>query len=206
LKKADASQRANRLDLANWLVSPEHPLTSRVAVNRFWQQVFGVGIVPSSGDFGTQGELPSNPELLDWLSSHFIQDGWNVKKLMKLMLMTEAFAQSSKVTPDLVRLDPENKLLARGPRTRLDAEQIRDNALFTSGLISLPTFGNQLGLPVPIPAFTSRIPEQTFTAVVCMCLSSARPRRLSWPILIHPIVRPSALNGKEAIHPCRRFS
>jgi len=136
LKKADASQRANRLDLANWLVSPEHPLTSRVAVNRFWQQVFGVGIVPSSGDFGTQGELPSNPELLDWLSSHFIQDGWNVKKLMKLMLMTEAFAQSSKVTPDLVRLDPENKLLARGPRTRLDAEQIRDNALFTSGLMN----------------------------------------------------------------------
>lgn len=141
LKKADPAQRANRLDLANWLVSPDHPLTSRVAVNRLWQQVFGVGIVPSSGDFGTQGDLPTNPELLDFIASDFQKNGWNVKNLMKQMLLSQAFQQSSKVTPELIRLDPNNKLLARGPRSRLDAEQIRDNALFTSGLIDLKMGG-----------------------------------------------------------------
>jgi Protein of unknown function (DUF1553)/Protein of unknown function (DUF1549)/Planctomycete cytochrome C len=136
LTKSQADARATRLDLAKWLVSNENPLTSRVAVNRFWQQFFGVGLVKTSYDFGTQGDVPSHPELLDWLSSHFQQKGWNVKELVKLMVCSQTFKQESRVTPELYRLDPENRLYARAPRFRLDAEQIRDNALFVSGLLN----------------------------------------------------------------------
>ncbi len=132
----------NRLDLANWLVSREHPLTSRVAVNRIWQQFFGVGLVRSSADFGSQGELPSHPELLDWLAVQFIEDGWDVQRLVKRILSSDAYRQSSVVTPELLAKDPENRLLARGPRFRLDAEVLRDQALFVSGLL-VPTIGGK---------------------------------------------------------------
>lgn len=140
--------RATRLDLANWLVAPEHPMTARVAVNRFWQQFFGTGLVKSSGDFGAQGDLPSHPELLDWLALEFSSpppsapsQAWNVKSLVRLMLTSQAFRQTAKVTPDLYKRDSENRLYARGPRFRLDAEQIRDNALAVSGLIVLDLGG-----------------------------------------------------------------
>lgn len=141
LKKAAPDARANRLDLAKWLVAKENPLTSRVTVNRFWQQFFGVGLVKSSHDFGTQGDLPSHPELLDWLSIWFQDNQWDVKKLTRLMLTSQAFKRSS-AAPEAQWLgDPENRFLARGPRFRLEAEQLRDQALYAGGLLSLEVGG-----------------------------------------------------------------
>jgi hypothetical protein len=125
----------DRLGFARWLVDPGHPLTARVAVNRAWQQLFGTGIVKTSEDFGSQGQWPTHPELLDWLAVEFQQSGWNVKNLIRLMVLSNTYRQSSRVTPPLAQRDPDNLLLARGPRFRLDAEAIRDSALYTSGLL-----------------------------------------------------------------------
>lgn len=130
-----AGAPANRLGLAEWLVSPRQPLTSRVVVNRYWQLYFGTGIVKTVEDFGSQGEWPSHPELLDWLATEFIHSGWDVRKLQKLIVMSATYRQSSYVSPELAVRDPENRLLARGPRFRLPAEFIRDQALAVSGLL-----------------------------------------------------------------------
>lgn len=126
----------NRYGLALWLTDQENPLTARVAVNRFWQNFFGTGIVKTTEDFGNQGELPSHPELLDWLAINFQESGWDVKKLNKMIVMSATYRQNSKTTRENREKDPENRLLARGPSNRMTAEMIRDNALMASGLIN----------------------------------------------------------------------
>ena len=125
----------NRLDFANWLIDPRNPLTARVAVNRIWQQLFGTGLVKTTEDFGSQGELPSHPLLLDWLATEFIRLDWDVKQLQKLIVMSAVYQQTSFISPEFMQADPENRLLARAPRLRLSARMLRDQALFVSGLL-----------------------------------------------------------------------
>ena len=136
----------NRLTLAKWLVDPGHPLTSRVAVNRFWQMYFGVGIVKTQEDFGVQGEPPVHPELLDWLATEFVRTGWDVRAMQRLIVTSATYRQASAVTSALLEKDPENRLLARGPRLRLPAEMIRDTALAASGLLN-----GEIGGPSVLP-------------------------------------------------------
>ena len=131
----------NRLGLAQWIVDPANPLTARVTVNRFWQEVFGQGIVTTPEDFGVMGSLPSHPELLDWLAVEFLETGWDVKHLFKLMLMSATYRQAAVLTSEKLQKDRDNALLSRGPRFRMDAEMVRDNALAVSGLLSSKMYG-----------------------------------------------------------------
>ena len=138
-----------RMDLAEWFVDPKHPLTARVAVNRIWQQFFGVGLVKTSEDFGNQGDVPSHPELLEHLAVSFIESDWNIKALVKQIVMSKTYRQSSIATPEEYNADAENRLLARGSRYRLDAEMIRDQILATSGLLSDKMYGPSVKPPQP---------------------------------------------------------
>ncbi|MCE9545104.1 MAG: DUF1553 domain-containing protein, partial [Planctomycetia bacterium] len=131
----------NRLTLARWLIDPTNPLVARVEVNRLWQRFFGIGLVRTPDNFGMQGDPPSHPELLDWLATELVRTGWDVKAMQKLMVMSAAYRQSSATSAELEAKDPENRLLARGPRHRLSAESIRDNALAAGGLLSLKIGG-----------------------------------------------------------------
>jgi hypothetical protein len=138
-------QPYNRLGFSGWLLSKENPLTSRAMVNRFWEQIFGYGIVETLEDFGTQGALPSHPELLDWLALRFMnENGWSMKKLVKDLVMSATYRQDSRLTKPLFEKDPNNRLLARGPRVRLSAEQVRDQALAVSGLLSKKMYGKSV--------------------------------------------------------------
>ena len=139
----------DRLAMAKWLVHENNPLTARVVVNRFWENLFGVGIVLTSEEFGSQGERPSHPELLDWLALEFMKEGWDVKKLLKLLVTSSAYRQNSHVTDEMAARDPDNRLIARGPRVRLSAEMIRDQALAVSGLLSSKMYGQPVRPPQP---------------------------------------------------------
>ena len=136
LGQFDAELPKNRWGLAQWLFNPDHPLTARVTVNRYWQLIFGRGIVETTHDFGSQGALPSHPELLDWLAVSFIESGWNLRALLKMMLMSATYRQSSSASKEEIAADPDNIWLGRGPNYRWPAEMIRDNALAASGLLN----------------------------------------------------------------------
>jgi hypothetical protein len=140
---------ADRLAMARWIVSPENPLTSRVIANRFWESIFGVGIVRTSEEFGAQGEMPVNAELLDWLAFELVRSGWDVKGFLRTLVNSAAYRQSSAVTPNRQDKDPENRFLSRGPRFRMSAEILRDQALFVSGLLSPKMFGKPVRPPKP---------------------------------------------------------
>lgn len=142
--------RPNRLTLAKWLLDPAHPLTARVAVNRYWQMYFGTGLVKTSENFGLQGESPSHPDLLDWLATEFIRSGWDIKGMQRLIVTSAAYRRSSQAPAAMFQKDPENRLLARGPRHRLPAEMIRDNALAVSGLLK-PVIGGPSVFPYQTP-------------------------------------------------------
>ncbi|MFP6874885.1 MAG: PSD1 and planctomycete cytochrome C domain-containing protein [Verrucomicrobiales bacterium] len=142
-------ERASRLDLAEWFVDRDNPLTARVAVNRFWQQFFGTGLVKTSENLGTQGEIPSHPDLLDLLTVSFIESGWDIKALIRQIVMSRTYRQSSVSMPEQFKKDPENRLLARGSRFRMDAEMIRDQILATSGLLVNTMYGRSVKPPQP---------------------------------------------------------
>jgi Protein of unknown function (DUF1553)/Protein of unknown function (DUF1549)/Planctomycete cytochrome C/NedA-like, galactose-binding domain len=143
------AQVVNRMDLAKWLVAPENPLTARVIANRYWEQLFGVGLVRTSEEFGIQGELPSHPELLDRLATELVRLKWDPKAFVKLLVTSAAYQQTTKVSKELAERDPDNRLLARGPRLRLTAEMVRDQALFASGLLSPKMYGPSVKPPQP---------------------------------------------------------
>ena len=139
----------NRLDLARWIVDPKHPLTARVAVNRIWQAYFGRGLVETENDFGTQGTPPTHPELLDWLASEFVEGGWSVKAIHRLIATSSTYRQASRIRPELAQVDPENRRLARQSRLRLEAELIRDSSLSASGLLAPAIGGPSVFPPQP---------------------------------------------------------
>jgi hypothetical protein len=146
LPRLPADVSRNRLGLARWLTSPDNPLTARVIVNRLWQRFFGLGLVKSSDNFGIQSEPPSHPELLDWLATELVQSGWDLQHIQRLIASSYVYQQESEASPELFKRDPDNRLLARGPRQRLPAEQIRDNALAVSGLL-VPKVGGPSVMP-----------------------------------------------------------
>ena len=151
----------NRLTLAKWLIDPNNPLTARVIANRFWEQIFGIGIVSTSEDFGAQGDQPFHPELLDWLATELVDRQWDMKSFVKLLVMSAAYRQSSKVTPEMYERDSDNRLLARGPRFRLSAEMIRDQALAISGLLSPKMYGPSAKPPQPTGGLSAAFGSST---------------------------------------------
>ncbi len=158
-----AAAPRDRLELARWLVDRSNPLTARVTVNRFWQMLFGVGLVKTVDDFGSQGEAPVNRELLDWLAVDFMESGWDIKRLFQTMAMSSAYRQSSRVTPELLERDPQNRLLARGPRLRLAAGAIRDQALAISGLL-VEKLGGPSVKPYQPPGLWSEVSASKYSA------------------------------------------
>src|SRR5262249_43951859 len=160
---ADANAPGNRLTLAKWLVDRRSPTTARVFVNRIWQAYFGIGLVATPEDFGLQTDKPSHPELLDWLAVEFMDSGWDIKHLHRLIVESATYRQTSRVTPNLLERDPQNRLLARGPRLRVEGEVVRDIALSASGLLN-PRIGGPSVFSAA-PAFLL-VPPASFGAFV----------------------------------------
>jgi hypothetical protein len=159
----ESDRRLNRLDLAQWLCDPENPLTARTIVNRLWMLMFGEGICPSVDDLGSQGQWPTHPELLEWLTVEFTESGWDVKHLVKLLVMSNTYRQSSQPRPDLQQRDPYNQLYARQSRWRLEAEMVRDNALAASGLL-VTTIGGRSTRPYQPAGYWAQLnfPKRTY--------------------------------------------
>jgi hypothetical protein len=158
-----ADREVNRLDLANWLMSPGNSLTSRVWANRIWARIFGIGIVETEEDFGSLGALPSNSDLLDWLACEYRDHGWSLKKFLKIILMSDAYRQTSELTPDLLDADVRNRLISRGARYRLSGETIRDQMLSVAGLLSSKMAGPSVMPPQPEGLWRSTYNGQKWT-------------------------------------------
>jgi mono/diheme cytochrome c family protein len=152
----DALQRADRLDLARWLVRPDNPLVARVTVNRWWAELFGQGLVPTPEDFGVRGEPPSHPELLDWLAVELVENGWSMKRLLSTIVLSATYRQSARIPAELLARDPANRLLARAPRFRMEAERVHDNALAIAGLLDLKQGGPPI-YPPQVPGLWAKI-------------------------------------------------
>lgn len=157
LPKLDTNTKVDRLALARWLVSPQHPLTARVVINRLWQELFGRGIVATSDNFGVRGDRPSHPELLDWLALDFQRQQWSVKEILRVIVSSQTYQQSSRARPELATVDPDNRLLARQVRLRLSAEAVRDSALAVSGLLA-----RTVGGPSVKPQQPASVSQQGF--------------------------------------------
>ncbi len=187
-----------RLDLARWLVAPNHPLTARVFVNRVWEHYFGEGLVPTEDNFGLSGEPPSQPELLDWLAAEFIASGWSMKALHRLIVGSATYRQSSHIRPELAGIDPSNRLLARQTRLRLEAEAIRDCALAVSGLLSRKIGGPSVFPYQPEGIMTGRADQGTWVV---------RARRGSLPAgHVHTLLEVDAPSLLAAFRCARRHS
>jgi Protein of unknown function (DUF1553)/Protein of unknown function (DUF1549) len=192
---------ADRLDLAKWLVDPKHPLTSRVAVNHIWQHLFGQGIVPTPENFGTSGEPPSHPELLDWLANEFVRLGWSRKKLIRTIVLSSTYRQASTIREDIGEKDPKNQLLHRQNRFRVEAEIVRDLALSVSGLLD-----PKLGGPSIVPPFPKALPTGQFTAEALKMPTKEKNRRGIYIHVQRTLTHPSlsAFDGTDGNQPCVR--
>ena len=195
-------------------MSPENPLTARVTVNRMWYELFGTGLVETTEDFGIMGQRPTHPELLDWLAVEFRESGWNIKHMYKLMVMSAAYRQSAKSTPQQIAKDPRNLLLSHGPRFRMDAEMLRDIALQSGGLLvnriggpsvkpyQPPNVWEQVSYPTSdTAASTCRIMGQRSTGAACTPTGSAWLRRRTW---MPSMRRCAMLSARAASAPTRR--
>ena len=207
----------NRLGLASWMVDRANPLFARVIVNRFWQEFFGAGIVESADDFGVQGQSPSHPELLDWLAVEFRESGWDVKKLITLVVTSAAYRQSAATSQAKLSQDPTNRLLSRGPRFRLDGEVVRDSALAASGLLVTKLGGPPVKPYQPagiwegtsmvraIRGITNRIPASRCIVAASTRCGSARLHPLRWISSMGRRAKYVSCGANERTHPCRRW-